>query len=87
MKVGPPLEEKEIVEGVDDDGGSGKKEKYRKHMVKLENCATGDVSIVVMSEGLLKRNNPNVFRHFLKTKKILLAENATIYLEKEMIKL
>ena len=48
MKVGPPLEVSEIA----DDGG--KKERYRRHMVKLENCATGDVSIVTVSEGLLK---------------------------------
>ena len=82
MKVGPPLEDSEKTDQVEQDG-EDKTKKYRKHLVKLVNCATGDASIVVISEALLNQNNPRVLRAFLQTKKIQLAPDATVYLEKE----
>ena len=87
MKVGPPLEAEEDSEKTDhvENGEENKKKKYRKHLVKLVNCATGEAAIVVISEALLKQNNPRVLRAFLQTKKISLDPNASIYLEMEKI--
>lgn len=85
MKVGPPLEDSEKTDHAEKDDGEDKAQKYRKHLVKLVNCATGDASIVVISEALLKQNNPRVLRAFLQTKKIHLAQDACVYLEKEKI--
>lgn len=87
MKVGPALEEEEDSEKTDhvENSDENKKKKYRKHLVKLVNCATGEASIVVISEGLLKQNNPRVLRAFLQTKNISLAQDVSIYLEMEQI--
>ena len=84
MKVGPPIEDSEKT----DQGKQieeGQPKKYRKHLVRLVNCATGDAALVVISEGLLKQNNPRVLRAFLQTKKIHLAPQATIYQELEQV--